>query len=113
MKTTNEKSLREKENRIKCLISHGETNFTETFDFLHKHYVLKNLSGKEPILTVFEAIYINNTDLPAWKLALYCNLSRTTVFNYRNTIVNDFYICLSKKLATQEIAPTKGESNDV
>lgn len=107
MNFTNEKFLREKENRIKLLISHKEIQYIKAFTFLHKHYALKNLSGKAPMLSVFEAIYIKNLNLPAWQLAIYCNLSRTTLFNYRNAIVKDFYICLTENLINNKTNFTK------
>ena len=109
MKNTHEELLREKENRIKLLISRGETKCTKAFHFLHKYYVLNNLSGKAPVLSVFEAIYVKNLNLPAWRLANSCNLSRTTLFNYRNAIVKDFYTCLTKNLINEEISITDGE----
>ena len=109
MKNTNEELLRDKENRIKTLISHGEIRFIETFDFLHKYYVLNNLSGKAPVISVFEAIYIKNLNLPAWRLAICCNLSRTTLFNYRNKIINDFNKCLTENLVSEQTPTTDGE----
>ncbi len=109
MKITNEKYLRNKENRIKSLISLGESKTKRIFNFLYKYYLLKDLSGQTPILPVFESIYIKNLTLPAWKLAQHCNMSRTTLFNYRNKIIQDFYLCLSKNLISEEIATTKGE----
>ncbi len=107
MKTTDEKFLREKENRIKALISHRDSQIVETFDFLYKHYKLKYLSGKAPTIVVFNAIYIEKLTLPAWKLANYCNLSRTTLFNYRNEIVENFNICLNQNIINAETAITK------
>ena len=109
MKNTHEELLREKENRIKSWISHGEMEVIKTFHFLHKYYALNNLSGKAPVLCVFEAIYIKKLNLPAWKLAICCNLSRTTLFNYRNLIVKDFYLCLTQGLISKEIYTTGGE----
>ena len=108
MDTANDKFLRDKENRIKLLFSSGAVPFVSTFDFLHKLYTHKNSSGKTPILPVFEAIYIKKIQLPAWKLAIYCNVSRSTLFNYRNTIVNDFNTYINENLIT-EIAYTKEE----
>ena len=109
MKNTHEELLREKENRIKSWISHGEIGVVKTFNFLHKYYALNDLSGKAPILSVFEAIYIKKISLPAWKLATCCNLSRTTLFNYRNAIVKDFYLCLKQELISKEISTTDGD----
>ena len=109
MTFTHEEFLRNKENRIKKSIHHGESVFTQTFDFLHKYYTLKDLSGDTPILCVFEAIYIQNVNIPSWKLAIKCNLSRTTLFNYRNQIVKDFYTCIDEHLIEFEVATTKEE----
>lgn len=102
MKSINEKFLRDKENEIKLLISRRDNQCINAFNFLHKHYVLKDLTGNKPILSVFESIYVNNVNVSAWKLAGDCNLSRSTVFNYRNIIVNDFNICLSTKFILDE-----------
>ena len=110
MKITNEKVLREKENKIKLLISREEINYVCAFNFLHKHYYLKSLTGKTPILPVFEAIYVKKINLPAWKLAIYCNVSRSTLFAYRNIIIKDFNVCLSANLFNQEVASTKGDN---
>lgn len=107
MRVTEEKLLREKENAIKTHINRGDVKFVNTFNFLRNHYALKNWAGKAPVLPVFEAIYIKNVHYPAWKLALYCNVSRSTLFNYRNAIINDFYLCLNENLLTEEIAITK------
>ena len=109
MKNTHEKLLRDKENRIKTWISHGTVEATKTFNFLHSYYMLNELSGKTPIISVFEAIYIKKLNLPAWKLANKCNLSRTTLFNYRNAIVKDFYICLSQGVIFEETSTTDGD----
>lgn len=105
---THEKQLRDKENEIMISLIQKDDETVKTFDFLYKHYALKELSGKKPILPVFEAIYIKRLTLPAWKLANYCNMSRSTLFNYRNIIINDFSICRTKNfILLQEIATTK------
>lgn len=96
---TNEKFLRHKEDKIKKLISNGEKFFIETFDSLHYLYSLENRLYNTPTLSVFEAVYINNLKLPAWKLANILCLSRTTLFNYRNKIVKNFETYLEKEMA--------------
>ena len=110
MKITNDKFLREKENKIKFLLSQKEISYLNAFNFLYKHYSLKNLTGKAPILHVFEAIYVKKINLPALKLAIYCNVSRSTLFAYRNIIIKDFNVCLSANLFNQEVASTKGDN---
>ncbi len=110
MNNADERFLRDKENRIKLLLSNGEISFINAFNFLHKYYSLSNAVGKTPILPVFEAIYIKNIELPAWRLANYCNISRSTLFNYRNAIINDFNACLSENIINDEIAVTKEEN---
>lgn len=107
MKITSEKFLRIKENKIKAFISHGDKQFIETFEFLYKYYTLKHLTGKAPIILVFDAIYVKKLVMPAWKLANYCNLSRTTLFNYRNEIIENFDTCLEENLINSQIATTK------
>lgn len=109
MKTiTKEHFLRNKENIIKARISNGDQLYVQINEFLYKYYSLQRLSGGVPLMLVFEAIYIKKLSLPAWKLANYCNISRTTLFNYRNEIVKAFNICLSKNFPISETASTKG-----
>lgn len=110
MSFTKEKFLRDKEKSIKNLMESGDTDFINVFNFLHKHYHLKYFAGDTPIFYVFEAIYIKRIKLPAWKLAQYCNLSRTALFNYRNKIINDFSICLRENIINEEIALTTEEN---
>ncbi|MBQ7339901.1 MAG: hypothetical protein IJW43_03470 [Clostridia bacterium] len=112
MSFTQEKFLRDKEEKIKSLIKEGNPRFTKIVNFLHLYYRLKNLSGKAPIFYVFEAVYIKELSLPAWKLALYCNLSRTTLFNYRNEIISDFNICLTENLINEKIILHTEEKHD-
>lgn len=109
MNNVDENLLRNKENKIKLLLSRGEISFINAFNFLYKYYSLNETVGKAPVFPVFEAIYIKNIDLPAWSLANYCNISRSTLFNYRNDIINDFNICLSENIINNVIAPTKEE----
>jgi len=107
-KVTKEDFLRNKEIKIKTLILEGNKNYVQVYNFLYNYYSLRTLTNGSPIMIVFEAIYIKNLSFPAWKLANYCHVSRTTLFNYRNEIVNDFNTCLSKSFPISEIASTKG-----
>ncbi len=107
-KITKEDFLRNKENKIKTLISCGDSLCVRAYKFLYNHYFLKATSNGSPILSVFEAIYIKKLSLPAWKLANYCHISRTTLFNYRNEIINNFNTCLSNSFPISEIVFTKG-----
>ena len=65
MISTNEKFLRNKENRIKLLLTNREISFLHAFNFLYNYYSFNNFAGKTPIFSVFEAIYIKNIKLPA------------------------------------------------
>ena len=112
MNNADEKFLRDKENRIKLLLSRGDISFIKAFNFLYKYYSLDNVSGKTPVLSVFEAIYIKNIKLPAWRLAIYCNISRSTLFNYRNLIVSAFHMCINENIITDDVALTKEEINE-
>ncbi|MBE5734484.1 MAG: hypothetical protein E7347_05500 [Clostridiales bacterium] len=106
--STKEDFLRNKENKIISLITCGDNLYVQAYNFLYNHYFLKELSSGCSIITVFKAIYIKKLSLPAWKLANYCNISRTTLFNYRNEIVNNFNTCLSESFPLPEIVFTKG-----
>ena len=112
MISTNEKFLRNKENRIKLLLTNREISFLHAFNFLYNYYSFNNFAGKTPIFSVFEAIYIKNIKLPAWQLAIQCNISRSTLFNYRNAIVNAFYMCVNENIITDKVAITKEETNE-
>ena len=105
---TKEHFLRNKESTIKAQISNGNQLYVQIYEFLYKYYSLQRLSGGAPLMSVFEAIYIKKLSLPAWKLANYCHISRSTLFNYRNEIVNAFNTCLEKSFPISEIASTKG-----
>ena len=105
---TKEELLRNKENNIKTLIKSGDRLYVQTHNFLYNYYFFKTATNGTPLMTVFEAIYIKNLSLPAWKLANYCHVSRTTLFNYRNEIVNNFNICLQKSFPIPEIVYTEG-----
>ena len=107
-KITKEDFLRNKENKIKSLIACGDSLYVQAHNFLYNHYFLKAMSNGSPILSVFEAIYIKNLSLPAWKLANYCHVSRTTLFNYRNEIINTFNTCLENSFLFPKIIFTKG-----
>ncbi len=114
MKHAKKQCLRDKEKAIKNLLSLRESKYIEIFKFLYKYYSLINLTGKEPILPVFQAIYIEDKRLTAWKLAHHCNISRTTLFTYRNTIINDFNLCLTENFINyDEIAITKGDKDEL
>ena len=107
-KFAKEDFLRNKENKIKTLIYCGDHLYVKTYNFLYNYYFLKALSSGSPILTVFESIYMDNLSLPAWKLAIHCNVSRTSLFNYRNEIINNFYTCLENSFPLPEIVFTRG-----
>ena len=107
-KATKEDFLRNKENKIKAQVSNGDQLYVQAYNFLYNYYSLKSLSSGSPVLLVFEAIYVKKLILPAWKLANHCNVSRTSLFNYRNEIVNNFNTCLTKSFSISEIAFTKG-----
>lgn len=107
-KVTKEEFLKNKENKIKARISNGDQLYVRIYNFLYNYYSLRTFSNGTPVMIVFEAIYIKNLSLPAWKLANFCHISRTTLFNYRNEIVNAFNTCLSKSFPFSETASTKG-----
>lgn len=107
-KVTKEEFLRDKENNIKLQISLGNEDYANAFNFLHDYYIFKSLSDCSPELAIFDAIYIKRLDMPTWKLAQYCNVSRTTLFKYRNEIIKNFNICLTKNFIDNQTAFTKG-----
>ena len=104
---SNEKTLRDKENYIINSIKSDQL-FFDNFLFLYKHYLLNFRMGKSNHFPVLKAIYIENLNLPAWKLAYHCNISRTVLFDYRNDIIDCFYFCLNNNIIFEEVAFTKG-----
>ena len=107
-KITNER-LRDKENIIKKRISDGEGFYPQSFIHLYKYYLSRNLFNQSPVFSVFIAVYVDKVNMPAWKLAIKLNISRTTLFNYRNEIVKNFETYLSNPLDS-ELAITKGKN---
>ncbi len=107
-RVTKEYLLRNKENKIIARIANGDQLYVQIYKFLYNYYFLRAISNGTPVMIVFEAIYIKKLSFPAWKLANSCHISRTTLFNYRNEIVNAFNTCLTNSFPISEIAYTKG-----
>lgn len=98
---TKDASLKEKESVIKNLIKNDNKVAQTIFYNIYHHFLLEYEMQKSNQFTVFCAIYVNDINVPAWKLANHCNVSRTTLFNYRNDIIKYFETCLDKKIYEQ------------
>ena len=109
-KLTKERNLASKETVIKNLINSNDKFSVDAFNFIYNHYRLDYLIGKSYYFLVLKAIYIENVDLPKWKLAQYCNVSRTTLFEYRHEIIDCFYTCLKERITLGELAITKNKT---
>lgn len=105
---TKDKVLTEKENYIKELISAGDKRYINTFNLIFNYYRLDYLRNKSNYFLVFKAIYIEKVKLPNWELADYCHVCKSTLYDYRNKIIDFFYSCLNNNITMEEIAITKG-----
>ncbi len=92
---SSESLLSEKEKRIKNLAKTDE--FWElTYDNVKNYCELDNKINGTHFYTVFKAIYIDDIKMPKWKLTNYCNLSKSTLFDYRKEIIKFFKIFLEE-----------------
>ena len=105
-KLTKERKLAREETYIKNLILSNNKCYVDAFNFIHDHYLLDYLLGKSNYFSVFKAIYIENITLPKWKLAQYCNVSRTTLFDYRKDIIRCFHTYINTHASLDETALT-------
>ena len=102
------KSLNDKENIIKDLISSGNERCINVFIFLYKFYKLNYKVGKSNHYLVFNAVYIKSLKKAKWSIANYCSMSESTLYRIRNDIVDCFYTCLNENITTEEIINYKG-----
>ena len=104
---TKERDLTKHENIIKNLIA-SDKRYADAFHLVYNHYRLDYLMGKSNYFLVLKAVYIENINLSKWKLAQYCKVSRTSLFDYRHDIIKFFYTCLNEIIINKDIAVTKG-----
>ena len=97
-KLTKERELTAKEIHIKNLINSKDERFVSAFSFIQKHYRIDYILGKSNHYLVFKAIYISNIDIPKWKMAICCHVSRTTLFVYRHDIIKCFNTYINENL---------------
>ena len=105
---TKDRELTKKEKRIINLLHSNDNLYIKTFTLVYNHYWINYLMAKSNHFLVLKAIYLDKITFPKWALANYCNISRTTLFDYRNDIINCFDTCLKENIATEEISATKG-----
>ncbi len=105
---TKDRELTKKEKIIIDQINSNNQLYIKTFNFIYNHYFINYLMAKSNHFLVLKAVYIEKIDFPKWKLAHYCNISKTSLFDYRNDIINCFYTCLKENIAIKEISATKG-----
>ncbi len=97
-KVTKDRSLTAKENVIKNLINSNNEDAVNAFVFMYNHYQFEYVTGNSNYFPVLKAIYVENVKMPKWKLAQYCGVSRTTLFDYRHEIIRCFYLCINNAL---------------
>ena len=105
---TKDRELTKKEKRIINLLSSNDNLYIRTFNLVYNHYLIDYLMSKSNHFIVLKAIYLDKISFPKWALANYCNISRSSLFDYRNDIIDCFYTCLKGNIATEEISTTKG-----
>lgn len=109
MKTpTKERELSQEENLIISFINSDSKLHIKTFALVYNHYMINYLMFKSNHLIVLKAIYLENHNVPKWALANYCNMSKTTFYDYRHDIIDCFYTCLKENIALEELSLTKG-----
>lgn len=104
---TKDRDLTKKENLIKRAVCSGNKIYFDIFNLVYNYYRIDYLLGRSNYYLVFNAVYIENKKLPNWELADYCHICKTSLFNHRNSIINDFYTCLNNNIVIQEVAVTK------
>ena len=105
---TKDIDLSHKEKLIIDQLDSNDYLYTQTFNFIYNHYLVNFLMSKSNHFLVLKAVYLEKIDFPKWKLANYCNISKTSLYDYRNDIINCFYTCLKENIAIKEISNTKG-----
>ena len=106
--STKDRELSKKEKRIINLLLSNDSLYAKTFALVHNHYLINYLMAKSNHYLVLKAIYLDKINFPKWALANHCNISRTTLFDYRNDIINCFETCLKENITMEEISTTKG-----
>ncbi len=105
--STKDRDLTKKETAIKQAIHSDNKQYFDVFILIYNYYYLDYLFGKSNYFLVFNAVYVENKKLSNWELANYCHVCKTSLFNYRNTIIDNFYTCLKNNITLQEVAVTK------
>lgn len=86
--------LRKKE-KIKRLIE-TDRRYKDACRMVRFYYETNYKRGKSFHYIVFRTIYEEGIKKLQWKLAKECNMSKMTLFDYRNEIVKRFEICLAE-----------------
>lgn len=106
--STKDRQLTQKENHIINLLSANDTLYIKTFDLVYNHYLINFLMSKSNHFLVLKAVYVEKVPFAKWSLANYCHISKSTLFDYRNDIIDCFHMCLKENIVTEESSATKG-----
>ena len=102
-----DEKLKNKENSIINLVYsediYGHILFNKVREYFETDFELQ----KSSVLPIFNAIYIEKLNMPAWKLAIKCNVSRSCLFNYRNSIIECFLLIMKKLENEKAVAVTE------
>ena len=108
---TKDLDLSQKEYKIIDAVRSGDGIFRDAFYSLYHYFKVGYLRQKSNLFPVFEGIYVHNIDMnmECWKIANFFHISRTTLFNYRNEIVNCFDAYLKGPFSINEKTFTKDD----
>ena len=83
---TKDKALLSFEKQILETLSQGNSFAAHAFYFVFSHYLVESILYCDKHLDVIKSIYIEQQNLPLWKLANNCNISERTLYRYRKDI---------------------------
>ncbi len=104
---TKDMELSKKENLIKDLIKSNDKRYLDAINLIFNYFRFDFLRGKSNYFLVFKAIYIDNVILPNWELANHCHVCKTSLYDYRNEIIDLFFLCLNDNITMEKITLKK------
>ncbi len=93
---TNESLLKFKEIQVYRLLDKKDSVAIDVIEFLRTYYFIEDLNNKTVFSKVFDCVYIKRSKMPKWKLANLCNVSESTLFRIRRSIIDCFNICYNE-----------------
>ncbi len=97
------KSIEAKEEKIIKLLEHGDEVATSAFRKVVFYYRVNDLKNNRNYCKLINNIYVKKTTAVKWVLANECNIGHSTLFRYRNEIVQTFYSCCDNQELSSEI----------